>query len=140
MAQMDGSQSPPSHHQSTMRAKSANPARLQHMQDDEMIQARLDHIKMKLERAQLKKVAEEQRRIEEARKKAKEVEPKEDDYVRRLAEFVGRKNEKKKPKERPAGEKTIYIDTFKELHENYQQKKEEKLGHVQHNLDNLRRQ
>lgn len=62
-----------------------------------------------------------------------------DDYYERLAEFISRKQKKKTKKERPANEKFIQIDTFKDLQENYKTKKEEKLNLVENNINNLRR-
>ena len=62
---------------------------------------------MKLEQASIKKEAKDQEKIEEARKKQPRPVDRKDDYFERLAEFIGRKQQKKTKKERPANEKFI---------------------------------
>jgi hypothetical protein len=68
---------------SSVRAKSAAPKRLGRIQQDEEVQAQLDHIRMKLEKAHAKKLAEHQKMKEQLQRGSRsEVRAsREDDYL-----------------------------------------------------------
>ena len=127
---------------STLRAKSAFArTKLSYIQSDEFIEGELENIKMKQERAEKIKVLKLREKIESAKNKDKGIVKPTDEYIDRLREFIERQQEKKrKKKEFIPDPKTPYVKTFKELLEDYQFRKADKMETHNHSLQTIKKQ